>query len=109
MVIPNFFDRLPREKILEKWNMIPEDTDILITHSPPLGYGDLNDKNEHRGCSELLNTIQFRVKPMYHIYGHAHESHGVRSNGTTTFINAVIYVNSQSPTNPPIVFDLKRK
>ena len=94
--------------MLDIWNKIPEDTDILVTHSPPLGYGDLNGKNERRGCLELLNTIRFRVKPKYHIYGHVHGGHGVRSNGITTFINAAFLVKKGLPTNPPIVFDLER-
>ncbi len=25
------------EKCLEKWNLIPKDTDILLTHGPPIG------------------------------------------------------------------------
>ena len=57
--------RLQRgDEMLKIWNKIPEDTDILVTHSPPLGYGDLNGNNERQGCLELLNTIRFRVKPM---------------------------------------------
>ena len=95
--------------MLEIWNKIPEDTDILVTHSPPLGYGDLNGNNQRQGCLELLNTIQLRVKPKYHIYGHVHGGHGIRSNGITTFVNAVSFKMRSLPTNPPIVFDLKRK
>ena len=44
--------------MMEKWNKIPEDTDILVTHGPPLGYGDLTNRNQGAGCSELLNTIR---------------------------------------------------
>ena len=94
--------------MLEKWNNIPDDTDILVTHGPPLGYGDLTNTNQRAGCLELLNTIRFRVKPKYHIYGHIHEGHGVRSNGTTTFINPAICQGHGSPSNPPILFDLTK-
>lgn len=65
---------LPRgESCLQKWNLIPDDTDVLITHSPPLGYGDLCHTGIRAGCVELLSTIQQRVKPKYHIFGHIHE------------------------------------
>ena len=94
--------------LLEKWNKIPNDIDILVTHGPPLGYGDLIKGKFRVGCLELLNTIRYRVKPKYHIFGHIHECHGVKSDGTTTFINAAICDGSNVPKNPPIVFDLKK-
>jgi len=28
---------------------------------------------ERAGCVELMNTVQTRVQPKYHIYGHIHE------------------------------------
>lgn len=62
------------EEALQKWNLIPEDTDIIMTHGPPLGYGDKTTRKQHVGCVELLNTIQKRVKPRYCVYGHIHES-----------------------------------
>lgn len=61
------------DECLKKWNLIPEDTDILITHSPPLGYGDLVCSGVRAGCTELLATVQKRVKPKYHVFGHIHE------------------------------------
>ena len=43
---------------MAKWNQIPDDTDVLITHGPPLGYGDLCDCGDRAGCLDLLQTIQ---------------------------------------------------
>lgn len=66
---------LPRgEKCLDRWNSIPNDTDILVTHTPPLGHGDLCSSGVRAGCVELLNTVRLRVKPKYHVFGHIHES-----------------------------------
>ena len=53
--------------------MIPDDTDILITHGPPLGYGDKCCSGQRAGCAELLSTVQLRVKPKLHVFGHIHE------------------------------------
>ena len=61
------------QKCLEKWNLIPNDVDILITHTPPVGHGDLCCTGVRAGCVELLNSIQKRIKPKYHVFGHIHE------------------------------------
>ncbi|XP_041452889.1 metallophosphoesterase MPPED2-like isoform X2 [Lytechinus variegatus] len=98
---------LPRgQALLDKWNKIPEDTDILITHGPPLGHGDLASNGCRAGCVELLSTVQRRVRPKYHVFGHIHEGYGVTTDGQTTFVNAAICDVHYRPCNPPIVFDL---
>ena len=37
------------------------------------GHGDYCFDGQRAGCVELLTTIQQRVKPQYHIFGHIHE------------------------------------
>ncbi|GFS02309.1 metallophosphoesterase domain-containing protein 1 [Elysia marginata] len=123
---------LPRgEACLEKWDKIPDDTDILITHGPPLGgnvrtfessclillypewsnlsrgqgHGDACFDGQRAGCVELLTTIQTRVKPRYHLFGHIHEGYGITTDGHTTFINGSNCTLRYKPQNPPIVFD----
>ncbi|KAH8819963.1 Metallo-dependent phosphatase-like protein [Xylogone sp. PMI_703] len=56
----------------QQWNQIPDDTDILITHGPPLGYLDGDRKS---GCKVLTSTL-WRVRPLLHVFGHIHEGHG---------------------------------
>lgn len=99
------------DEILQKWNLIPADTDILITHTPPIGFNDLCCSGVRAGCVELLTTIQKRVKPMYNIFGHVHESYGVSSDGKVVYINASTCNIEYLPNNPPIVFDctIKKK
>lgn len=58
---------------------------------------------------ELLTTVEHRVKPSYHIFGHIHEGYGVTTNGTTTFINASTCDKNYNARNEPIVFDLPRR
>ncbi|XP_072519330.1 metallophosphoesterase MPPED2 [Salminus brasiliensis] len=99
---------LPRgQSLLDKWNQIPEDIDILMTHGPPLGFRDWVPKELQRvGCVELLNTVQRRVRPKLHVYGGIHEGYGLMTDGYTTFINSSTCTVSFQPTNPPIIFDL---
>ncbi|XP_069142469.1 metallophosphoesterase MPPED2-like [Argopecten irradians] len=94
------------ELLLEKWKSIPKNTDILITHGPPVGYGDVAKGGNHVGCVELLNVVQKVVKPKYHVFGHIHEGYGMSTDGDTVFINAATCTTQYRPTNPAIVFDI---
>ena len=61
------------EYIGKFWDMIPDDTDILITHGPPY---DIMDKCPNPvGCVELRKKI-LEIKPKFHIFGHIHEGAG---------------------------------
>ena len=64
------------------WDQIPTDTDVLITHSPPLGVLDRCRKHTpdggtkpagRSGCQDLLHQVVTRVRPRYQIFGHVHE------------------------------------
>ncbi|CCD65658.1 UPF0046 protein C25E10.12 [Caenorhabditis elegans] len=104
------FFRQRGQKILHKWNQIPAKIDVLMTHTPPLGHGDFNawDKMDGIlcGCAELLNTVEQRVKPKYHVFGHVHQKHGVTTNGETTFINAALCDHKLRSAYDPIIFDI---
>ncbi|CAJ0589493.1 unnamed protein product [Cylicocyclus nassatus] len=99
---------VPRPKLESKWKAIPSDLDVLITHTPPLGYLDLFG-DERWGCRYLLNEIETRVKPRFHVFGHVHERYGAMSNGVTTFINAAQANRSNVIVNDPIVFYIPKK
>ena len=97
------------EPLRKKWAQIPEDTDVLITHGPPVGLGDRTQREEkHVGCVDLLNRIAV-VKPKLHIFGHIHEGYGVhysKYDPYATFVNASTCTLSYQPENPPIVVDI---
>ena len=91
------------------WESIPKEIDIIITHFPPYGIGDLTRSNKHLGSKELLTAIR-RIKPKYHIFGHIHESYGIFKkkidNFEITFINTSAVMGFGSEFNPPIVFTI---
>jgi 3',5'-cyclic AMP phosphodiesterase CpdA len=114
---PIFYDwsfMLPRGEMLrEKWAAIPDDTEVLLTHGPAYGHGDLAPPHlsRHRkvvGCLELLLAIK-RVRPRLHLFGHIHGGHGVSLSDEvpfTRFVNAAICTEGYEPTNAPVVVDL---
>ena len=95
-------------EIKAKWDQIPDDVQILVTHGPALGHGDEvlrpSGGSERVGCEDLLAAIQ-RIKPAYQVFGHVHEGYGITQEGPTTCINACMCDDMYNPVNPPIVFD----
>ena len=95
------------DEIRRKWDLIPEDTDVLITHGPPHGIldlvpSDMSGNYEHAGCEELLLAVK-RVKPKLHVFGHIHEGYGVARRARTTFVNACICDAAYRPINEPVI------
>jgi len=87
-----FFDwafNRPEEKLVQHWQAIPDDTDVLITHQPPFGIMDWSvyDKKA-TGSPSLYKEVLERIKPSLHVFGHIHSGHGVKVIEDTTFINA---------------------
>lgn len=78
------------QKIRKYWELIPSDTDILITHCPPFGILDKNEMGDKEGCKDLLDVIQNRIKPRLHIFGHIHDQYGQVQIGSTNHINASV-------------------
>jgi Icc-related predicted phosphoesterase len=57
---------------------IPVDTNILLTHCPPYGYGDLTLTNQRVGSETLTQQLDRLPKLRAHLYGHIHEEYGYR-------------------------------
>ncbi len=91
-------------EIRAKWDLIPGDTEVLITHGPPLGHGDVTARGDSAGCADLLERIR-QVRPRFHLFGHIHEGYGTSSDGTTTYVNASTCDLRYRPVNPPVVLD----
>lgn len=92
-----------------KWGAIPEQIDVLVTHGPPFGIGDLNRDGEHVGCELLRERIE-KVRPLLHVCGHIHGGYGqYETPFGTTVVNASSCDERYQPVNPPIVIELDRK
>ena len=108
---PEFYQwafNLPRngEELKSKWDAIPENTDILITHGPAFGFLDDVEgrRGIHLGCELLINRIK-EVKPKIHVCGHIHSGYGHYFDGHTHFFNASILNERYNYTNLPVTID----
>ncbi|KAL3823271.1 hypothetical protein ACHAXA_003419 [Cyclostephanos tholiformis] len=114
---------VPRGDIDDLWERIPYDVDVLITHGPPLGRGDVTSGNHRVGCVSLMKHVQNRIRPRLHVFGHVHEGYGVYHDGRTAYVNASSVKSSmnyrgggvggvggggddEDGINPCVVFDL---
>ena len=94
------------QAIKEKWDKIPNNVDILVTHGPPKFHGGVTFDGEDVGCEDLLQAVQRRVKPLIHIFGHIHEGYGATLDENTVYINASNCTVDYRTTNKPIVVDV---
>lgn len=99
------FNRYDHE-IQKHWDLIPENTDVLITHGPPKGILDKTRQGLNVGCSKLLKKIKKTPSIKVHAFGHIHEASGIEE------IKGVVYVNASNLdfyyeyVNPPTLIKI---
>ena len=97
------FTRPYNETLADRWDLIPDDVDILITHTPPYGVFDLVDDLEHVGNLDLRNHVIRRIKPKLHVFSHIHECGGnMVDTNVTKFVNCSIMNEHYKPVNKPV-------
>ena len=103
----NWAFNLPKggSEIERKWNNIPDDTDILITHGPAFGYLDtIMGQYDNLGCELLTKRIK-TIKPKIHVCGHIHSGYGYVFDGDTHFINASVLDERYQYTQKPLTVE----
>lgn len=99
------FNRKRGVEIAKHWNMIPEDTDVVITHGPAYGILDHDLRGRNHGCADLRKRLEI-IQPRLHVCGHIHSARGVTTLGRTVMVNAAICDDDYRPVHPPTVVDL---
>lgn len=106
----NWAFNLPEEELVKKWEMIPDDTDILLTHCPPYGVLDFAEASkfkeaEHCGSRSLLDRV-LHIDPLAHAFGHIHEAYGeISLYNNTSFVNGSLLNRRYQLVNDPIIIN----
>ena len=104
-ITPWFFDwafnRQRGVEIKKHWDLIPVDTDILITHGPVHGILDKTKTGVAAGCEELLKKVE-NLNIKLHLSGHIHEGYGERIVNGVHYINASVLDIKYRQVNDPI-------
>lgn len=100
------------EELAAKFALIPDDVDILVTHSPPWGYFD-HVESTPVGSQSLLKVIQ-TIRPKLCVFGHIHEGGGGETQLSywsdkpkiTKIVNSSHVNEHYKPVNKPIRINL---
>lgn len=93
------------EELAKKWELIPINTDILITHSPPFTILDMTIRGEQVGSPYLMAEHMTRIRPQLWVWGHIHEAYGTDGPyhwSGTKYVNASHVNERYEPVNKPI-------
>jgi Icc-related predicted phosphoesterase len=93
-------------QLAAKWEAIPDNTDILITHGPAFGTLDTVAGRpwDNLGCELLAQRIEV-IKPKIHVCGHIHSGYGYVFKDGTHFFNAAVLDEQYEYTQKPMTFD----
>lgn len=91
-----------------KWQEIPENLDVLLTHGPPYGISDKQMPTKSLvGDGHLLNRLiqlaSLNAAPKVHVFGHIHEGDRVTEKHGVKFLNASLLDCLSKPTKSPLV------
>lgn len=88
---------LPRgAPLAERWALIPQTVNVLITHGPPEGihddpgHGGRGGRHERTGCADLRSRV-VKLQPALHLFGHIHQDGGATLLGGTWFANVTTW------------------
>lgn len=97
--------------IKDHWDLIPLDTNVLITHGPPLDVLDLVERKgsinlgANVGCEELANKIKELKDLKLHVFGHIHSGYGQLKKDGVLYVNASSCDERYKIVNKPMEID----
>lgn len=107
------------KKLVDIYNMIPDDTDVLLTHCPPFGILDQSHRSnfhnptgeEHLGSVELKEVLDDKGQrgclPKVVAFGHIHGDGGKQLQiDSTLYINGSLCDENYDPVNDIISIEL---
>lgn len=104
--VPMFMGDCITDRQRRNYARIPEDTDILITHSPAYGILDFDDCINY-GSEEILERLSSLHNLKAHLFGHIHAQHGIMEQNNVIFSNGAIMNADYTTLNRPNVITLQ--
>lgn len=101
------FMRRPGLDMDKAWELIPEDTQVLVTHSPAKEILDQGFGSTQIGCEMLAHRLgpQGNLKPVLHVFGHSHFGWGSQEKYGIVRVNAAVCNNRNERVRSYQVFE----
>lgn len=113
---PCFFDWAfngTPDQLEARWRAIPDETDILLLHGPPMGHGDLSPFDDagrkrptHAGCRKLSARISMLPQLKLAVFGHIHAGRGVTRLGDAQLANVAVLNEDYQLAYPAMAWDV---
>ncbi len=116
--MPQFYDwafMLPERDLPAMYVRIPDDTEVLITHSPPHSILDsmrgkmrFGDRHMYERCGSpaLYERVKQLPKLKHHIFGHIHFGYGTETIDDVTFHNVASLNENYHYQNAPQIIEI---
>jgi len=88
------------------WDLIPQETNVLLTHGPPYSILDKTEDGRYVGCPALNERILELSDLKAHVFGHIHKSYGQVTLGDVLYVNASQKDIDYRSHNRPFTFTL---
>ena len=104
--VPMFLEDCITDRQSRNYANIPDDTDVLITHSPAYGILDFDDDINY-GSEEILVRLPSLHSLKAHLFGHIHAKHGIIEQNGVIYSNGAIMNANYSELNLPNMISIK--
>ena len=98
-----------REQAENIWGQIPDDVNILITHTPPLYILDKTTKGLNVGCQYLADRIESLGSLILHVFGHVHAGRGFLEKDGLLHVNAANCHSHDKIAHPMYVIEVSEE
>ena len=102
VVFGNWWFMQSEKELKEIYSAIPDNTDIILTHTPSFEKLDFAISGENAGSISLSNRIEQLKNLKYHIAGHIHEGYGIMKENNITYLNVSLLDERYRLVNTPV-------
>lgn len=93
------------EELASKYHSVPVDTDVVISHGPPFGCGDLTVDGTRAGSQSLREHL-LKLSPRLAVFGHIHEAAGRWEIHGGLWVNASVLNSHYQVVRKPVLIEL---